>query len=66
MNEQEALSKSTMFIKSGMFLGYFPFNAANYLVGTGKYQFEQSTPWGYTLSIVQKKEAGDGQIKGRI
>lgn len=52
MTEEEALAQSTGWVKMNRLEGYLPFSAANYLVGTGKYQYHQSCCWGY---IVEKK-----------
>lgn len=47
--EETALATSSKFYNYDNFLGYFPFRAANFLVGTGKYQFESVSSWGYIL-----------------
>ena len=49
MAEDIALSKSTGFIDCGGCLGYFPYEAAKFLVGTSKYQYEAVCCWGYAL-----------------
>jgi hypothetical protein len=49
MNEEKALSLSSGWVKTGNLVGYLPFKAANFLVGTGKYRFEQVCCWGYVL-----------------
>lgn len=52
MTEQEALSSSTGFHNHDNLIGYLPFMAANYLVGTGKYQFESCGCWGYIVKRI--------------
>jgi hypothetical protein len=54
MTEEEALASSTGWTK-GEYIGYLGFHAANFLVGTGKYQFHQSCCWGYTLKNLTYK-----------
>ena len=51
-----ALSQSTKWIngKNNLY-GHLPFDAANYLVLTGKFQFHQSTPWGYVVEEITKE-----------
>jgi len=49
MNKKKALASCTGFINCDGLLGYFPFRAANYLVGTGEYHYHQSCCWGYIL-----------------
>lgn len=52
MTEQSALSQSTEWINgSDRLYGYLPFQAANFLVGTGKYEWAQSTCWGYIVRL---------------
>ena len=50
MTEEQALSKSTGWVNTNGLIGYLPFAAANFLVGTGKYKWFQSCCWGYILS----------------
>ena len=49
MTEEIALSKCTGFIDCNSLLGYLPFEAANFLVGTRKYAFYSAGCWGYVL-----------------
>jgi hypothetical protein len=50
MTEAEALSKSTGWINPPYReIGYLPFAAANFLVGTGRYEFVQAGCWGYVV-----------------
>jgi len=56
MTEEEALKTCTGFVAMPDVKGYFPFRAANFLVGTGKYQFEQASRWGYVLRLVPAEE----------
>lgn len=49
MNEEQALKQSTGFIAMNGLIGYLPFAAANFLVGTGRYVFHQCCCWGYVL-----------------
>lgn len=53
LNEENALQSSTKWVngKDNLY-GYFGYRAANYLVGTGKYQFYSSCFWGYILKKV--------------
>ena len=55
MTEQEALAQSTNWFSEGGLVGYLPFEAANFLVGTRKYQFEACCCWGYTVSKVTER-----------
>jgi len=63
MTEQEALSKSTGWINHNGLIGYFSFEVANYLVGTGKYKFHQSCCWGYILEIESGSRTREGGLK---
>jgi len=50
MTEESALTKSTNWAdKNKGYFGYLPFEAANFLVGTGKYEFHQVCCWGYIV-----------------
>lgn len=55
MTEEEALTQSTGWADGcqGCF-GYLPFKAANFLVGTGKYEFLQVCCWGYIVRLRTK------------
>ena len=53
MEVAEALKQCSGFVDLGDLSGYYPFQAANVLVGSGEYQFEQSTCWGYVLKKVR-------------
>lgn len=35
--------------------GYLPFSAANFLVGTRRYVFQQVTCWGYVVKRLDKE-----------
>lgn len=48
-SEKHALDSRTGFVNIDGYIGHFGISAANYLVGTGKYQFEQSSWCGYIL-----------------
>jgi hypothetical protein len=54
--EETALATSTGWcngMTQGRYLiGYLPFGAANFLVGTGKYKFFNVHCWGYILEKV--------------
>ncbi len=52
MTEEIALSKCTGFVGMDNLLGYFPFECANFLVGTHKYRFHQVCCWGYVLERI--------------
>lgn len=54
MIEEIALSKCTKFIDYNNLLGYFPFKAANFLVGTHKYRFHSAGCWGYVLEKITR------------
>ncbi len=47
--KESALAASTGWVNMDGMIGYLPFAAANYLVGSGDYVFEQVTPWGYVV-----------------
>ncbi len=47
--EETALATSTGWVTYPHLRGYLPFAAANYLVGTGRWQFEQVCCWGYIV-----------------
>ena len=51
--ENGALKMSSGFVNYKNFTGYYPFSAANFLVKTGKYLWQQSTPWGYVLEKIE-------------
>lgn len=51
MTEEEALKTCTGWVNRPNIKGHFPFAAANFLVGTGKYGFEQSGFMGYVLRL---------------
>lgn len=57
MNEEIALSKCTGWVDINNLLGYFSFECANFLVGTGKYKFHQCCCWGYVLERVVKAKS---------
>ena len=53
MTIESALAQSTGWIKAPhREVGYLPFRAANFLVGTGRYKFTQITCWGYVVGEV--------------
>lgn len=62
-SEAEALVQSTGYIGGrdckGQFVGYLPLSAANYLVGIGRWLFQQATPWGYVLERVTQPTLQD-------
>ena len=58
MEEREALAQSTGWVNINGKIGYLPFAAANFLVGTKKWQFCSSGMWGY---ILEKREQGGRQ-----
>jgi len=49
MTEEYALSLSTGWINMDGMIGYLPFEAANFLVGTGKWIWWQSGWMGYVV-----------------
>lgn len=49
MNENDALAKSTKWVDADGLNGYLPFSAANFLVGTGRYEYFQCCCWGYIV-----------------
>ena len=51
--EESALANSTGWVRGmdGLY-GYLPFSAANFLVGTGRYEFHQCGCWGYVVKRV--------------
>lgn len=53
MSEEKALAMSTGYFQDGR-IGFLPFEAANFLVGTGRYQFETVGFFGYVISKVKR------------
>ena len=51
MSEPEALAQSSGWVQ-GELVGYLPFTAANALVRTGHWEFEQVCAWGYVVRRV--------------
>ena len=49
MSEAEALAMSSGFHNTGGRVGYLPFVAANFLVGTGRWRFVAVHCWGYIV-----------------
>lgn len=60
-DEAEALATSTGFVdlhQDGYHLvGYLPFSAANYLVGTARWEFQQVSCWGYVVRQREERKA---------
>lgn len=55
MTEDAALAQSTGWVRGlDDLYGYLPFRAANFLVGTGRYVFEQVCAWGYVVKRVSR------------
>lgn len=52
MSETEAIASSTNWV-NGELIGYLGFRAANFLVGTGKYEFHQVCCWGYVVKRIR-------------
>lgn len=52
MDIEYALKQSTGFVNMDGMIGYLPFSAANFLVGTKQYVYQQVTPWGYVIKKV--------------
>jgi len=63
VTEEEALRQSTGFVNcssrdGGWLIGYLPFDAANTLMGTGKYAWWQASVWGYVLQCKEIEGPG--------
>ena len=48
MSEAEALAQSSGWVH-GRLVGYLPLSAANALVKTGRWEFQQVCAWGYVV-----------------
>lgn len=54
MDIETALKSSTGYVNMDGMIGYLPFSAAKYLVGTGKYVYQQVMPWGYVVKEIKE------------
>jgi hypothetical protein len=61
MTENEALATSNGFVDMDGMLGYFGFQAANHLVGTGKYVWQQAGWMGYVIRKAPEKPKKYGE-----